>query len=94
MVYANVTTDKNRILNHLELIEKKRNALDSPGANKGLLCQAGHIELQLTDRCCLNCPNCHFRGLGDKEIPFEEWTDEDSTGVLDELDKAFGPSGD
>lgn len=30
----------------------------------------------------------------DKEIPFEEWTDEDSTGVLDELDKAFGSSGD
>ncbi len=30
----------------------------------------------------------------DKEIPFEEWTDEDSIGILDELDKAFGPSGD
>jgi len=71
MIYANIATDKNRILNHLELIRKKRIVLDSPDANKGLLCQAGHIELQLTDKCCLNCPNCHFRGLGDKEIPFE-----------------------
>ncbi len=71
MVYANVATDKNRILNHLELIRKKRCVLDSSDASKGLLCRAGHIELQLTDKCCLDCPNCHFRGLGDKEIPFE-----------------------
>lgn len=71
MVYANVATDKNRILNHLELIRKKRISLDSPDVNRGLLCQSGHIELQLTDKCCLNCPGCHFRGLGDKEIPFE-----------------------
>lgn len=71
MVYANIATDKKRILNHLELIRKKRDVLNSPDVNKELLCQAGHIELQLTDRCCLNCPNCHFRRLGDKEIPFE-----------------------
>ncbi|MEA3322738.1 MAG: radical SAM protein [Patescibacteria group bacterium] len=71
MVYVNVATDKNRILNHLKLIRKKREALDLLSANNNLLCQAGHIELQLTDKCCLNCPNCHFRGLGDKEIPFE-----------------------
>ena len=71
MVYKDVVIDKNRILNHLELIRKKRNALNLSDVNKVLLCQAGHIELQLTDRCCLNCPNCHFRGLGDKEISFE-----------------------
>jgi MoaA/NifB/PqqE/SkfB family radical SAM enzyme len=70
MIYANVATDKNRILNHLELIRRKGNVLDSSDVNKDLLCQAGHIELQLTDKCCLNCPNCHFRRLGDKEIPF------------------------
>jgi|GEM_PF-3337368 len=71
MIYANVATDKNRILNHLELIKRKKNALDSSDANSSLLCQTGHLELQLTDKCYLNCPNCHFRGLGDKEIPFE-----------------------
>jgi len=71
MKYVNIASDRNRILNHLELIKKKRTALGSLDANKSLLCQAGHIELQLTDRCSLDCPSCHFRGLGDKEIPFE-----------------------
>lgn len=71
MSYVNVAIDKNRILNHLELIRKKRCVLDLSDASRDLLCRAGHIELQLTDKCCLNCPNCHFRGLGDKEIPFE-----------------------
>jgi len=25
-----------------------------------------------------------------KEMPFEEWENEDSTGILEELDRAFG----
>jgi hypothetical protein len=30
----------------------------------------------------------------DKEVPFEEWQDDEFTGVLDELDSAFGGDGD
>lgn len=30
----------------------------------------------------------------DKELPFEEWDDDSQTGILDELDKAFGPDED
>ena len=29
-----------------------------------------------------------------KEIPFDEWDNTDTTGILDELDKAFGPEED
>lgn len=36
MIYANVAIDKNRILNHLELIRRKRNVLDLLDANKDL----------------------------------------------------------
>jgi len=76
MVYvSNVATNKNRILNHVELIKEKIESLEAPILNEELMCRAGHMEIQLTDQCTLDCPNCHFRGLGDKRLSFE-WLDE------------------
>ncbi len=74
MKYINIAINKNRVLNHIELIKRKIILLDSSVADHKLFCKAGHIELQLTDKCVLNCPNCHFRGLGDSEFSFK-WLD-------------------
>ena len=71
---SNIATNKNRILNHTGLIKEKSTSLDSSAPDEDLMCRAGHIEIQLTDQCVLNCPNCHFRGLGDKKLQFE-WLD-------------------
>lgn len=74
MSYINIAINKNRILNHFKLIKRKMILLDSSATNRELLCKAGHIELQLTDKCILNCPNCHFREIGECEFSFE-WLD-------------------
>ncbi|MDP2838107.1 MAG: radical SAM protein, partial [Candidatus Moranbacteria bacterium] len=72
---TNVATNKNRILNHIGMIKQKAILLDaSVTKNEECLCRSGHIELQLTDKCTLNCTNCHFRGLGDHTFSFE-WLD-------------------
>ena len=71
---SSVATNKNRILNHARLIKEQAGLLNASIPNERSLCRAGHIELQLTDKCSLNCPNCHFRGLGDKQFSFE-WLD-------------------
>lgn len=71
---TNVATNKNRILNHIGMIKEKATLLDASVMKEECLCRAGHIELQLTDKCTLNCTNCHFRGLGDHEFSFE-WLD-------------------
>ncbi|MFA7308226.1 MAG: radical SAM protein [Hyphomicrobium sp.] len=69
-----MATNKNRILNHIGMIKEKAALLDASVVKEERLCRAGHIELQLTDKCTLNCSNCHFRDLGDHTFSFD-WLD-------------------
>lgn len=74
MSYIKTAIGRNRVLNHLDLIQKKETLINSSTLDQVFMCQAGHIELQLTDKCILNCPNCHFRDLGDNNFSFD-WLD-------------------
>lgn len=58
MHYIEQCLEPGRILNYIDDISIKINT----GCN---LKQAGMIELQLTDKCNLNCFHCHFRNKGD-----------------------------
>ncbi|KPA13118.1 radical SAM protein [Candidatus Magnetomorum sp. HK-1] len=68
MNYIDIALDPTRILNHLSIIKNKCALVESGNFKDEMLHKAGHIELQLTDRCQLNCANCHFRGLGDYDF--------------------------
>lgn len=70
MHYINQCLEAGRILNYINDIKEKKNYDDSMGiiAPK----EAAMIELQLTDRCNLNCFHCHFRNQGDISLK-KEW---------------------
>lgn len=61
MHYIEQCLEPGRILNYIDSISSKREMLNSCHNLK----QAGMIELQLTDKCNLNCFHCHFRNKGD-----------------------------
>lgn len=64
MHYINRCLEPGRILNYREDIISKKMFLDN-GRIFDDIKQAGMIELQLTDKCNLNCFHCHFRNQGD-----------------------------
>ena len=70
MHYINQCLEPGRIMNHIDDIIKKKNCDKSRRivAPK----EADMIELQLTDRCNLNCFHCHFRNQGDLQLK-REW---------------------
>lgn len=62
MHYIRQCLEPRRILNYRDSILEKSKTLTG---DAGMAKQAGMIELQLTDRCNLNCFHCHFRNQGD-----------------------------
>lgn len=71
MHYINQCLEPGRILNYKESIIRKSCDIDNTGGYHNSK-QAGMIELQLTDKCNLNCFHCHFREQGDVFF-YEEW---------------------
>lgn len=71
MHYINQCLEPGRILNYKGSIIRKSCDIDNKGAYYDSK-QAGMIELQLTDKCNLNCFHCHFREQGDVFFK-EEW---------------------
>lgn len=61
MHYIRQCLEPGRILNYIDSISHKSKTIN----NNRDLKQAGMIELQLTDKCNLNCFHCHFRNQGD-----------------------------
>ena len=64
MHYINQCLEPGRILNYRDSILRKSCSIDNTGIYYNSK-QAGMIELQLTDKCNLNCFHCHFREQGD-----------------------------
>ncbi len=70
MHYIKQCLEPGRILNYIDSISYKKKMINNNFNPK----QAGMIELQLTDKCNLNCFHCHFRNKGDKYFD-EKWID-------------------
>ena len=64
MHYINQCLEPGRILNYRDSISRKSSIIENNGTDHSAK-QAGMIELQLTDKCNLNCFHCHFRDKGD-----------------------------
>lgn len=71
MHYINQCLEPGRILNYKDDILKKSSCINDNESYPNSK-QAGMIELQLTDKCNLNCFHCHFRNQGDVFFR-EEW---------------------
>ena len=63
MHYIKKCLEPARILNSMDSMRLKIDAIDHYKAFKAKT--ASLIELQLTDKCNLKCPKCHFRDKGD-----------------------------
>jgi len=74
-MYIKTALAANRILNHMGLIESKLSVIQNNNSDSSYFSkitkQFGHIELQLTDKCNLNCFHCHFRNLGDDHFEYD-----------------------
>ena len=71
MHYINQCLEPGRILNYIDSITDKKERLIKGNYNPK---QANMIELQLTDKCNLECFHCHFRNQGDIFFK-DEWID-------------------
>ena len=67
MHYIRQCLEPARILNHIESISTKCRSTSTVRTPK----KAAMIELQLTDKCNLNCFHCHFRDKGDVDLSQE-----------------------
>lgn len=72
MHYIKQCLEPARILNSIESIKEKVDAINDKVQFNAK--SVSMIELQLTDKCNLNCPNCHFRNQGDISMQYE-WLD-------------------
>lgn len=70
MHYIEQCLEPKRIFNYIDTILYKSTNISNNSCPK----QAGMIELQLTDKCNLNCFHCHFRNQGDVFFK-KEWLD-------------------
>lgn len=74
MHYINIALSPSRLLNHKKQViqcSKFLDGIDKQLSSRETLKKAGHIELQLTDKCNLRCSFCRFREQENNHIKFE-----------------------
>lgn len=74
MHYINTALNPSRLLNHKKHVLRCCKIFETSvqrSEQNDTLKKAGHIELQLTDKCNLACSFCRFRKQGDTHIKFE-----------------------